>query len=135
VVISASHKSVLKTTASSSFLPMGRNCPTALRQAIEARLDYPIVTVEAHQLGRAPRRMRMLQRATLSLQEHLPLIISICAGDAESWSTAHMAQTYHIAPHVLHRTGRPQVIAHRPTEPNGFNINDECGATHTQAPV
>jgi phosphoglucosamine mutase len=39
--------------------------------------------------------------------------------------------TYHVAPHVLHELGA-EVIAIG-NEPNGFNINDECGATHTKA--
>jgi phosphoglucosamine mutase len=43
---------------------------------------------------------------------------------------AHGA-TYHIAPHVLHELGA-EVIAIG-NEPNGFNINNECGATQTKA--
>ncbi len=38
--------------------------------------------------------------------------------------------TYHIAPHVLHELGAEVVAIGN--EPNGFNINDECGATYTK---
>jgi phosphoglucosamine mutase len=40
---------------------------------------------------------------------------------------AHGA-TYHIAPHVLHELGAEVISIGN--EPNGLNINDQCGATH-----
>jgi phosphoglucosamine mutase len=39
--------------------------------------------------------------------------------------------TYHVAPHVFHELGAEVVTIG--TEPNGLNINLDCGATHTSA--
>jgi phosphoglucosamine mutase len=38
---------------------------------------------------------------------------------------------YHIAPHVFHELGADVIAIGN--EPNGMNINKECGATHTEA--
>ena len=44
--------------------------------------------------------------------------------------SAHGA-TYHIAQHVFHELGADVIPIGN--EPDGFNINDRCGATHPQA--
>ena len=43
---------------------------------------------------------------------------------------AHGA-SYHIAPHVLHELGADVMAIGN--QPDGLNINRECGATHPQA--
>jgi phosphoglucosamine mutase len=53
-----------------------------------------------------------------------------CAACASS-SIAPTAPAYHIAPHVFHELGADVIAIGN--EPNGFNINKECGATHTDA--
>jgi phosphoglucosamine mutase len=44
--------------------------------------------------------------------------------------SAHGA-TYHIATHVLHELGADVVAIGN--QPDGYNINDACGATHPEA--
>src|SRR4030067_158910 len=66
----------------------------------------------------------MPRRASSSFARVLFPISSTCAACA-SWSSARTA------PRVLHELGA-EVIAIG-NEPNGFNINDECGATYTKA--
>jgi phosphoglucosamine mutase len=87
-----------------------------------------MITVEARQLGRARRiedaAARYIEFCKSTFPNHLDLrgmrIVVDCAHGA----------TYHIAPHVLHELGA-EVIAVG-NEPNGFNINDACGATFTK---
>lgn len=128
VVISASHNP-FEDNGIKFFSGAGQKLPDDVEAAIEARLDHPIVTVEARQLGRARRiedaAARYIEFCKSTFPNHLDLrglrIVVDCANGA----------TYHIAPHVLHELGA-EVIAVG-NAPNGFNINDECGATYTQS--
>ncbi|MDP3421830.1 MAG: phosphoglucosamine mutase, partial [Thiobacillus sp.] len=128
VVISASHNP-FEDNGIKFFSASGEKLPDSVEEAIEARLDHPIVTVEARQLGRARRiedaAARYIEFCKSTFPNNLDLrgmrIVVDCANGA----------TYHIAPHVLHELGA-EVIAIG-NEPNGFNINDECGATYTDA--
>ena len=128
VVISASHNP-FEDNGIKFFSASGQKLPDSVEEAIEARLDHPIVTVEARQLGRARRiedaAARYIEFCKSTFPNHLDLrgmrIVVDCAHGA----------TYHVAPHVLHELGA-EVIAIG-NEPNGFNINAECGATHTKA--
>lgn len=127
VVISASHN-LFEDNGIKFFSASGQKLPDSVEKAIEARLDHPIVTVEARQLGRARRiedaAARYIEFCKSTFPNQLDLrgmrIVVDCANGA----------TYHIAPHVLHELGAEVVAIGN--EPNGFNINDECGATHTQ---
>jgi phosphoglucosamine mutase len=127
VVISASHNP-FEDNGIKFFSANGQKLPDSVEKAIEARLDHPIMTVEARQLGRARRiedaAARYIEFCKSTFPNQLDLrgmrIVVDCANGAP----------YHIAPHVLHELGA-EVIAIG-NEPNGFNINDECGATHTQ---
>lgn len=128
VVISASHNP-FEDNGIKFFSEGGQKLPDSVEEAIEARLDQPIVTVEARQLGRARRiedaAARYIEFCKSTFPNRLDLrglrIVVDCAHGA----------TYHIAPHVLHELGA-EVIAIG-NAPDGFNINDECGATHTRA--
>ena len=57
-------------------------------------------------------------------------IISICAGLRIVVDCAHGA-AYQIAGHVLHELGADVVAIG--VQPDGLNINHECGATHSAA--
>jgi phosphoglucosamine mutase len=127
-VISASHNP-FEDNGIKFFSANGQKLPDSVEEAIEARLDHPIVTVEARQLGRARRiedaAARYIEFCKSTFPNQLDLrgmrIVVDCANGA----------TYHIAPHVLHELGAEVVAIGN--KPNGFNINDECGATHTKA--
>ena len=128
VVISASHNP-FEDNGIKFFSSGGHKLPDSVEEAIEARLDQSIVTVGARQLGRARRiedaAARYIEFCKSTFPNHLDLrglrVVVDCAHGA----------TYHIAPHVLHELGA-EVIAIG-NAPDGFNINDECGATHTLA--
>ncbi|MFN3715319.1 MAG: phosphoglucosamine mutase [Thiobacillus sp.] len=127
VVISASHNP-FEDNGIKFFSESGQKLPDSVEEAIEARLDHPITTVEARHLGRARRiedaPARYIEFCKSTFPNHLDLrglrIVVDCANGA----------TYHIAPHVLHELGA-EVIAIG-NAPNGLNINEECGATHTR---
>jgi phosphoglucosamine mutase len=127
VVISASHNP-FEDNGIKFFSAGGQKLPDAVEEAIEARLAHPIITVEARQLGRARRiedaAARYIEFCKSTFSSNLDLrglrIVVDCANGA----------TYHVAPHVLHELGADVVAIGN--EPNGFNINDGCGATHTQ---
>jgi len=126
VVISASHNP-FEDNGIKFFSASGQKLPDSVEEAIEARLDYPINTVTARQLGRARRiedaAARYIEFCKSTFPNHLDLrglrVVVDCAHGA----------TYHVAPHVLHELGAEVVAIGN--EPDGFNINDECGATHT----
>jgi phosphoglucosamine mutase len=128
VVISASHNP-FEDNGIKFFSAGGQKLPDDVELAIEARLDQPIRTVPARQLGRARRiedaAARYIEFCKSTFPNHLDLrglrVVVDCAHGA----------TYHVAPHVLHELGAEVVAIGN--EPNGFNINDECGATHTRA--
>lgn len=128
VVISASHNP-FEDNGIKFFSESGQKLPDAVEEAIEARLDQPIVTVAARQLGRARRiedaAARYIEFCKSTFPNRLDLrglrIVVDCAHGA----------TYHVAPHVLHELGAEVIAIGK--EPDGFNINDQCGATHTKA--
>lgn len=128
VVISASHNP-FEDNGIKFFSASGQKLPDSVEETIEARLDVPINTVSARQLGRARRiedaAARYIEFCKSTFPNHLDLrgmrIVVDCAHGA----------TYHIAPHVLHELGA-EVIAIG-NAPNGYNINDQYGATSTAA--
>lgn len=128
VVISASHNP-FEDNGIKFFSASGQKLPDQVEEAIEARLDQPIVTVAARQLGRARRiedaAARYIEFCKSTFPNNLDLrgmrIVVDCANGA----------TYHIAPHVFHELGAEVVAIGN--APDGFNINEGCGATQTQA--
>ena len=128
VVISASHNP-FEDNGIKFFSASGQKLPDSVEETIEARLDVPINTVSARQLGRARRiedaAARYIEFCKSTFPNHLDLrgmrIVVDCAHGA----------TYHIAPHVLHELGAEAIAIGN--MPNGYNINDQCGATSTAA--
>jgi phosphoglucosamine mutase len=90
-------------------------------------LDNPMQTMDSAHLGRVKRIVDAAARYIEFCKSTFPFdrdlrglrIVVDCAQGA----------TYHVAPHVLHELGA-EVIAVA-NQPNGMNINRECGATHT----
>ncbi len=126
VVISASHNP-FEDNGIKFFSGSGQKLPDATEHEIEAMLDGEIETVPSRELGRARRiddaAARYIEFCKSSFPNDLDLrglrIVVDCAHGA----------TYHVAPHVFHELGA-EVIAIG-AEPDGLNINAECGATHT----
>ena len=128
VVISASHNP-FEDNGIKFFSARGTKLPDAVELAIEAALDEPMQTASSRQLGKVKRvddaAGRYIEFCKSTFPTDMDLrgmrIVVDCANGAG----------YHIAPHVFHELGA-DVIAIG-VEPNGMNINKECGATHTDA--
>ena len=128
VMISASHNPY-DDNGIKFFSAHGNKLPDELELAIEAHLEEPLQTKPSARLGRV-RRIddadgRYIEFCKSTFPTELDLrgmrIVVDCANGA----------AYHIAPPVFHELGA-QVIAIS-NQPNGFNINEKCGATNTSA--
>jgi phosphoglucosamine mutase len=127
IVVSASHNP-FDDNGIKFFSFDGKKLPDVIEELIEKELDQPMTTVSSAQLGKAERiedaagRYIEFCKSTFPLQAHLNglKIVVDCAHGA----------TYHIAPNVFTELGA-QVISIG-VNPNGLNINEKCGATHTK---
>lgn len=128
IVISASHNP-FEDNGIKFFSASGTKLPDAIEHEIEAGLNTPIKAMPSVQLGKARRvndaRGRYIEFCKSTFPNHLDLrglrIVVDCAHGA----------TYQIAGHVLHELGADVVAIG--AQPDGLNINHECGATHSAA--
>jgi len=124
IVISASHNP-FDDNGIKFFSAEGTKLPDEVEEAIELEMEKPLTCVESAELGRASRIVdaagRYIEFCKGTFPSELSLnglkIVVDCANGA----------TYHIAPNVLRELGA-NVIAIA-TQPDGMNINKECGAT------
>lgn len=124
IVISASHNPYYDNGIK-FFSVEGTKLPDVLEHKIEDYLDSAITTVDSASLGKAkrvddaPGRYIEFCKATIptGLDFKGLKIVLDCANGA----------TYHVAPPVFREIGA-EVIAIS-CEPNGLNINDNCGST------
>jgi phosphoglucosamine mutase len=125
IVISASHNPYLDNGIK-FFTTEGTKLPDEEELAIEQQLDEPMQMVKASKLGKvkryvdAPGRYIEFCKSTFgSFNSSLKgmKIVLDCANGA----------TYHIAPRVFGELGA--TIIELNTEPDGFNINENCGST------
>lgn len=124
IVISASHNPYYDNGIK-FFSIDGTKLPDDVEEAIEAEMEKPITCVESAELGRANRivdaagRYIEFCKGTFPNEQSLNSlkVVLDCANGA----------TYHIAPNVFSELGA-QVIT-MGCDPNGININEECGAT------
>jgi phosphoglucosamine mutase len=128
VVISASHNPY-QDNGIKFFSADGSKLPDSIERDIEERLEQPVVCVPSESLGKALRigdaAGRYIEFCKSTFPQNLSLnglrIVVDCAHGA----------AYEIAPHVFHELGAEVVTIG--ANPNGFNINEGCGATHPQA--
>ncbi|MCK9606359.1 MAG: phosphoglucosamine mutase [Methylomonas sp.] len=128
IVISASHNPYYDNGIK-FFSVNGTKLPDELEHQIEQYIDAPMTTVESAKLGKVKRVSdaagRYIEFCKATVPPHLDFkgmrIVIDCAHGA----------TYHIAPHVFSEVGAEVVTIGG--EPDGLNINDECGATHPEA--
>ena len=128
VMISASHNPY-QDNGIKFFAEGGKKLDDALEREIEAMLDSPMQTSPSRELGRARRidgaadRYIEFCKSTFPNERNLKglKLVVDCAHGA----------TYHIAPKVFHELGAEVITIGG--EPNGYNINDGVGATHTEA--
>ena len=128
VVISASHN-LFEDNGIKFFSASGDKLPDAVEREIEKRLDDPIKTAPSAGLGKARRINDAAGRYIEFCKSTFPTDLDL-RGLKVVVDCAHGA-SYHIAPHVLHELGADVVAIGN--QPDGLNINRECGATHPQA--
>jgi phosphoglucosamine mutase len=128
IVISASHNPYYDNGIK-FFSSQGKKLPDDIELAIEEQLEKPMTTVDSAQLGKAsrvvdaPGRYIEFCKSTVSSDFNLNgwKIIVDCANGA----------AYHIAPSVFRELGAE--VIEIGVEPNGLNINLDCGATYPAA--
>lgn len=128
IVITASHNPY-EDNGIKFFSAEGTKLPDAIEFAIEAELDQPMQVMPSAKLGKARRindaAGRYIEFCKSTFPNALDLrgmkIVLDCANGA----------TYHVAPPVFHELGA-EVIAIG-NQPDGLNINQDCGSTHTKA--
>ncbi len=126
-VISASHNH-FEDNGVKFFSSQGFKLSDEDQAAVEKKIAQPMVSVESSRIGKARRHEQPLGRYIefckstfdrgLSL-DGLNIVID-CANGA----------TYHIAENVFSELGANVSVINN--SPNGFNINENCGATDTQ---
>ncbi|WP_338493263.1 phosphoglucosamine mutase [Erwinia aphidicola] len=124
IVISASHNP-FDDNGIKFFSTEGTKLPDDVEEAIEAEMEKPITCVESAALGRASRIVDAAGRYIEFCKGTFPSELSLnglkilvdCANGA----------TYHIAPNVLRELGATVIAIG--VQPDGMNINKECGAT------
>ncbi len=126
IVISASHNPYYDNGIK-FFSVDGMKLPDKIEHQIEHYLDAEITTVESAKLGKVKRVGDAAGRYIEFCKSTVPT-----AMDFKNFrivvDCAHGA-TYHIAPHVFSEVGA-EVISIG-VEPDGLNINEDCGATKT----
>ncbi|RZU38288.1 phosphoglucosamine mutase [Fluviicoccus keumensis] len=128
VVISASHNPYFDNGIK-FFSADGKKLPDSVEQEIESWLDKPMTIDNPDALGKTLRQEdakgRYIEFCKASFPYHLSLrglkIVVDCANGA----------TYQVGPAVFRELGAEVITVG--CEPNGFNINADCGSTHPQA--
>ncbi len=127
IVISASHNPYYDNGIK-FFSAQGTKLPDNMEFAIEEQLEQPMTTVDSAALGKAirvvdaPGRYIEFCKSTVASDINLNGLKMIvdCANGA----------TYHIAPNVFRELGAE--VIELGVEPNGLNINLNCGATQPE---
>lgn len=127
IVISASHNPYYDNGIK-FFSATGTKLPDEIEIAIEEQLAQPMTTVDSAELGKAVRVVdapgRYIEFCKSTVSSDIVLnglrIVVDCANGA----------AYHIAPNVFRELGAD--VIEIGVDPNGLNINLECGATHPE---
>ena len=128
IVISASHNPYLDNGIK-FFSSDGEKLPDEVEQAIEAELEKPFTTAESARLGKASRVDDAAGRYVEFCKGTTPFGFSL--GGLKITLDCANGATYKVAPAVLRELGaRVHVIA---DEPDGMNINANCGSTEPQS--
>jgi len=126
VVISASHNH-FQDNGVKFFSSQGIKLSEKTQQAIEKKISTPMVSVDSARIGKAFRHDQALGRYIefckstfdrICNLSHLTIVVD-CANGA----------TYNIAKNVFEELGAKVIMINN--QPDGYNINDNCGATDT----
>lgn len=125
IVISASHNPH-DDNGIKFFSGQGTKLPDELELMIEQLLDTPMTVVESSQLGKVSRINDAAGRYIEFCKSSVPTSTDF-AGLHLVIDCAHGA-AYKIAPNVFRELGAKVTVLS--AQPNGLNINDNCGSTH-----
>ena len=125
IVISASHNPH-DDNGIKFFSGRGTKLPDELELMIEELLDTPMTVVESSKIGKVSRINDASGRYIEFCKSSVPTNTSF-AGLKIVIDCAHGA-TYKVAPSVFRELGAEVVVLS--AQPNGLNINDNCGSTH-----
>lgn len=128
VVLSASHNPY-QDNGIKFFSSSGNKLPDELELAIEEAIDQPMTCASFDGVGRARRLDDAHGRYIEFCKSTFPTELDL-RGMKIVVDCAHGA-AYNIAPCVLHELGADVVSIG--VQPNGININDDCGATSPEA--
>jgi len=128
IVISASHNP-FEDNGIKFFSAEGAKLPDEIELAIEAELDKPMQVMSSAKLGKAKRINDAPGRYIEFCKSTFPNALDL-RGLKIVLDCAHGA-TYHVAPPVFHELGAEIIVIGN--QPDGLNINYECGSTHTEA--
>lgn len=124
IVISASHNPYYDNGIK-FFSVQGTKLPDETEAQIEYYLDSAMTTVESAKLGKAKRITDAAGRYIEFCKASIPTRLDF-SGMKVVVDCAHGA-TYHVAPPVFSEVGAAVIAIG--AEPNGLNINEDCGAT------
>ncbi|MFZ4967268.1 phosphoglucosamine mutase [Pseudomonas gingeri] len=125
IVISASHNPH-DDNGIKFFSGEGTKLPDEVELMIEELLDAPMTVVDSEKLGKVSRINDAAGRYIEFCKSSVPTGTNL-AGLKIVLDCAHGA-TYKVAPSVFRELGA-EVVA-LSAQPNGLNINDNCGSTH-----
>lgn len=125
IVISASHNPH-DDNGIKFFSGKGTKLPDELELMIEELLDAPMTVVESSKIGKVSRINDASGRYIEFCKSSVPTGTSF-SGLKIVIDCAHGA-TYKVAPSVFRELGADVVVLS--AQPNGLNINDNCGSTH-----
>lgn len=128
IVISASHNPHYDNGIK-FFSAQGEKLSDDLEQAIESAIDAPFATVAPERLGKAVRMADAAERYLGFCRATVPAGFSL-AGLRIVVDCANGAN-YHLGPRLLTEFGAS--VLPLAAEPDGLNINLECGSTHPAA--
>ncbi|MCJ8207242.1 phosphoglucosamine mutase [Pseudomonas sp. RGM2987] len=128
IVISASHNPH-DDNGIKFFSGKGTKLPDEVELMIEELLDTPMTVVESSKIGKVSRINDASGRYIEFCKGSVPTGTSF-AGLKIVVDCAHGA-TYKVAPSVFRELGAE--VAVLSAQPNGLNINHNCGSTHTEA--
>lgn len=125
IVISASHNPH-DDNGIKFFSGKGTKLPDELELMIEELLEAPMTVVESSKIGKVSRINDASGRYIEFCKSSVPTSTSF-SGLKIVIDCAHGA-TYKVAPSVFRELGAEVVVLS--AQPNGLNINDNCGSTH-----
>lgn len=128
IVISASHNPH-HDNGIKFFSGKGTKLPDEIELMIEELLDAPMTVVDSAKLGKVSRINDAAGRYIEFCKSSVPPSTDF-AGLKIVLDCAHGA-AYKVAPSVFRELGAEVVVLS--AQPNGLNINDQCGSTHMQA--